>query len=165
MLLSRASILAAAMVALSSCRVAPPRDVDADRAAVLSAHERILEAHRTKNLDDWLALETDTQIVGANGELRFVTRDERIPTRRSYLASATFTSYRDLRPPIVRVADDGSIAWLFAQVEIQGTRAADVGPPKPIDDVWVWIELYERHGDDWLLVGNVSSLRPHEPER
>lgn len=149
----------------TGCRFHAARHSDADRNALLRTHEQILAAHRAGDVEAWLALEIDEQVVAGRGEITFPTKAERRESLQRYLSAAHFTSYRDVRAPIVRVSDDGSLGWVIAQVEVTGTLARDGELPEPIDDVWAWIELYERKGDRWQLIGNVSSARPSHANR
>lgn len=122
-------------------------------------HRQILESHKTDDLDAWLALEADEIIVGSRGEIRSSRKAERAGQRREYLAQTEFSVYRDVREPIVQLASDGSLGWLYAQVEVVGTRSGPEGP-EPVHDQWAWIELYERGLEGWRLVGNVSTPKP-----
>ncbi len=86
-----------------------------------------------------------------------------------------FSTYRDLAPPIVRLADDLSQGWLMAQVEVAGTQRTAAGE-ETFRSVWAWVELFERDEDGtwsgaaierdedgtWLWVGNVSNAQPPE---
>ncbi|HXV14621.1 MAG TPA: hypothetical protein VEC56_10505 [Candidatus Krumholzibacteria bacterium] len=145
-------------VVFGACAPKAPVDLAAEREALLALHERILDAHRTDNLDDWLALEADTVVVGSRGELFRSPKSESAGMRRNYLAAAEFSAYRDLQPPIVHVSGDGSLGWVFAQVEIVGRYL--VPDTTSIHDVWAWVELYERRPEGWRLVGNVSTAKP-----
>ncbi len=145
--------------ALAGCASEAPADAAAERAALRALHEQILAAHRTDDVDAWLALEADTLVVGNRGELTYTTRAERGELRRRYLAATEFSVYRDVQPPIVHVSDDASSGWVFAQVEIVGT-SGEAPDTTSIHDVWTWVELYERHPEGWRLVGNVSTARP-----
>ena len=87
-------------------------------------------------------------------------KEKKDTMREPYLASTSFRTYRDLRSPVIRVSDDGSLGWLIAEVEVQGTQIGEEGVETPVDAVWAWIELYQRDGEDWRLVGNVSNRRP-----
>ena len=72
----------------------------------------------------------------------------------------TFSVYRDVVPPVVRLADDLSQGWLMAQVEIEGTQRTAEGE-ESFRSVWAWVELFERGEDGtWLWVGNVSNAQP-----
>ncbi len=145
-----------------ACPASKPIDLAAERAALMAMHRQILEAHKNDDLDAWLALEAEEVIVGSRGELRSSRKSERAQQRREYLAQTEFTVYRDLREPIVQVAEDASLGWLYAQVEIQGSQTGASGP-EPIHDTWAWIETYEKRPEGWRLVGNVSNVKPQAP--
>jgi hypothetical protein len=142
-----------------ACSADAPVDLDAERAALLALHEQILTSHRTDDVDGWLALEADTLLTGNRGDLEYSNKAERAEGRRQYLAATEFTVYRDMQPPVARVSADGSLGWVFAQVEIVGERVAATDTIA-IHDVWTWIELYARRPEGWRLVGNVSTAKP-----
>jgi hypothetical protein len=60
----------------------------------------------------------------------------------------------------VTVSADGSLGWLIAQVEVIGERKNADGSSEPINDIFAWIELYEKRSGRWTGVGNVSNVRP-----
>ncbi len=131
----------------------------AAEAELLAAHERILAAHRERDVEAWLALEADDYVSANGGEIRFPTKRERRAARQPYLESTTFTTYRDARPPMVGISDDGTSGWLIAQVETAGTRTLADGRQQALEAVYAWIELYRRVDGRWLVVGNVSNTR------
>ncbi len=143
------------IVAAAACRPAAGGDAD----IILGIHERILQAHRARDASAWTDLEADTVVVASRGRIFESPRAERLAIRQQYLGSTRFSVYRDLRPPIVQVARDGSQAWLFANVEVVAHRDT-AGATDSTHTIWAWIELYERRGGRWLLVGNVSNERP-----
>ena len=107
-----------------------------------------------------MAIEAQEGYVSANGgTVRFPAAQARRTQRTAYLASTTFSTYADLRPPIVRVSEDGSLGWVIAEVEIVGESRGEDGEPRAFQDVWAWIELYERTEDGWRMTGNVSNRR------
>ena len=131
----------------------------ADEEALLGLHETLIQAHVENRLDLWMALEAE-EIVSVNGgTVSFPSAEERRAGRAAYLRDATFSEYRDVRPPIVRISDDGSLGWLIAEVRVTGELRAPDGTARPFDDVWAWIELYERRDGEWKLVGNASNNR------
>ncbi len=142
-------------------RVGCAADADAVFAegALLVLHEKVLESHRTGDLESWMALEADDYVSANNGAVSFPSTAERKAARETYLGSTTFTVYRDLRPPIVRISRDGTLGWVVAEVEVRGTQVSE-GAKTEIEAVWAWIELYEKRSGIWKLVGNVSSRRP-----
>jgi hypothetical protein len=137
-----------------ACETSQPDHV----TAIQAIHSAILRAHREGDPEGWTALEADTVTVASRGELFLASRAERLDQRRAYLGSTRFSVYRDIQPPLVRVAGDGSQAWLFANVEVVAHNASGAGDST--HTIWAWIELYEHRKGKWLLVGNVSNERP-----
>lgn len=133
---------------------------DAEEARLLALHEVVLEAHRTGDIDAWLDLEADEYVSANGGTVSFPTKAERVAARAPYLASTTFHTYQDIRPPVVQVSADGTLGWLIAEVEVRGTQVTEDGSSAEIEAVWAWIELYRKEAGEWKLVGNVSNRRP-----
>ena len=102
------------------------------------------------------------QLVAGRGRVFFPTAAQRRAQREGYFGRTEFSVYRDLVPPIVRLADDLSQGWLIARVEVAGTQRTAKGE-EAFRSVWAWIELYERdRGGAWTRVGNVSNAQPRE---
>ena len=147
----------AAILSLAiGCTAAP--DLEAGAAELRTLHERVLEAHRTGDVDSWMTLEADEYVSANGGVITFPTAADRRAAREAYLSSTTFTVYRDLRPPVVRLSADATLGWLIAEVELRGTQVSDSGQT-PVVAIWAWIELYEKDSGTWRLVGNVSNRR------
>jgi hypothetical protein len=157
----RTLLLAAALTG-AACTTAeaaaPACDASAAEAALLAAHAEILRAHREDDVDAWMALEADEQVVGNRGRISRSTADERRPGREAYLASAEFERYEDAVPPVVRVADDCSMGWVLVEVVASGVSRAEDGTEEPIDWRASWVELYDMTDAGWRLVGNVSNF-------
>lgn len=134
---------------------------DAEVAEILKLHEGALAAHRANDIDALLGPESDVEyVLGSRGEVFFPTREERAAQLGPYLAQTKFTRYEDLIPPVVRVSDDATLAWLVCQVRVEGTRTMPSGETHPVDSTWAWIELYEKRDGKWVRAGNLSSMKP-----
>ncbi|MDJ0916878.1 MAG: hypothetical protein QNJ05_03875 [Woeseiaceae bacterium] len=133
---------------------------DSDIATLKAMHENVLEFHRQGKLEAWLAQEADVVVSANRGQVSFSSADERRARREPYLSSTTFDVYRDLREPVVKVSDDGTLGWVIAEVEMKGSSLSESGERVAFEAVWAWIELYEKQGGAWKAVGNVSNRRP-----
>jgi hypothetical protein len=136
---------------------APACDVEGATRTLRAMHQAVIAHHLNDNVDAWMGMEAETLIVGSRGELG-VSGPERAAQRRAYLGATSFDYYRDMTPPIVRVADDCSLGWVMVQVEASGTRRGEDGAETPIAFQSSWIELYERVEGQWRAVGNVSNF-------
>ena len=76
-----------------------------------------------------------------------------------YLNNTTFTEYRDLQEPIIGFSKDGSVAWSIVQVKVAGKRTIENGAERDLDFTCAWITLYERQGDKWLRLTEVSNFK------
>ncbi len=148
------------LVALTTSGCVTIETVDSDIAALKAMHENVLEFHRQGNLEAWLAEEADVVVSANRGQISFTSAEERRARREPYLSSTTFDVYRDLREPVVKVSDDGTLGWVIAEVEMKGSSLSDSGERVPFEAIWAWIELYEKQGGAWKAVGNVSNRRP-----
>lgn len=146
--------------------VTPAFSTDADEKRnqdveeILRLHNELIEAHKVGDVDKLLAPEPEQIITVNRGEVLFENKSERIPQFKQYLEDTEFSAYRDLIDPLVRVSKDGTLGWLIAQVKIAGTRTYDVGESKSFDNVWAWIELYEKKNGRWYRIGDVSNVKP-----
>jgi len=127
---------------------------------LLRLHGELLEAHLTGDVDRWMAIESEHYVSANGGRVTFPGLAVRRSGRADYLEGAEFEVYRDVREPIVRVSEDGSLGWLIAEVEIRGTSSGPEQEPESFHDIWAWVELYEHTAAGWRLVGNVSNRRP-----
>lgn len=135
-------------------------DLARDEGEIRALHGDLLRAHREADLAGWLSKEAEDYVQVNRGEITFPSKEDRSARLGPYLDQTTFTEYRDLLEPLVRISPDGMMGWLLCQVRIAGTRVLETGEAYPVDSVWAWIELYEKREGRWLRVGDVSNVRP-----
>ena len=151
------SIGAAAMFVAFATNPASAQQTDS--IALLSMHDRILEAHRTNNLESWMAIEASDFLSINGGRVSAPTVQQRFTGRHAYLQASKFEIYQDRRPPVIRVSADGTLGWVIAEVEVKGIETEN-GATKPFHDIWAWVELYQKVNGYWKMVGNASNRRP-----
>ena len=131
-----------------------------DEQILKDIHRELVDAHIEGDLDKWMSMESAYGYASVNGgRVTFPSLEERRERRASYIGTATYTIYRDLQEPTVRISDDGTLGWLIAEVELEGAIPGDDGEINSFHDIWAWIELYEKTDDGWKIVGNVSNKR------
>lgn len=151
--------IALTIAILVSPVVLSAQEARVDVTELETIHAELIRAH-VENLPDlWMSLESADYVSANGGAISFPSVADRRARRTAYLDAASFTRYRDLRDPVVRISDDGSLGWLIAEVEIAGTLPAADGSREEFAQVWAWVELYENTDDGWKLVGNVSNSR------
>ena len=150
-------LLALALLCLPCLGAAQSRPSDESQLRTL--HAQLIQAHIEGKVDQWMAIEADSFVSINRGQITFPGFAERRKRRAAYLREASFSLYRDLRTPIVRISVDGSLGWLIAEVEVEGTMPRPEGGRSSFHDIWAWIELYEKTEVGWRLIGNASNQR------
>jgi hypothetical protein len=130
-----------------------------DVADLLALHEKVMQAHRVTDIDMLMEDAAADYIVVNRGEVLYPSLEERKLRLGEYFAITQFDKYEDSIPPVVKVSDDGSLAWLIARVSVSGVQDIS-GNSHSIEFVSAWIELYENRNGQWIQVGNVSNFKP-----
>jgi hypothetical protein len=150
-----------AVLALTLLACSPEaRSGSGDEERLRALHEEVLRAHRESDIDLLLDAEEDAYVIASEGQVSHPDRNARRGSLGPYLEATRFSVYRDQIPPVVKVAKDGSLGWVIAQIEAKGEQTAPDGTVVPVDFVSSWIELYEKRGGRWVRVGNVSNFKP-----
>ena len=150
-------ILALVTVTVIGCQSSP--DVDALRTEILELHKAAIEAHWNKDVNFFEKDISEDYFSVGHGEIHKPTKEEITAQFSSYLNNTTFTEYRDLREPMIGFSKDGSTAWSIVQVKVAGKRAMDDGSEQDLDFTCAWITLYERQGETWIRLGDVSTFK------
>jgi hypothetical protein len=130
-----------------------------DEAALRARHAKGIQAHRESN-PGLLFEDASEDFIEANrGAITRPTIEERRARFAAYLGSTTFSEYRDLVEPVVKVSKDGTLGWVIVQVQARGVRTTGNGKKEPLEFVGAWIELYEKREGRWVSVGNVSNFK------
>jgi hypothetical protein len=129
------------------------------KAEIRDLHRITIDAHWEKDVDFFVRDLAEGYFSVGGGEIRHPTVEQIRAQFTDYLTSTTFSEYRDLREPIVGISQDGSLAWSLVEVKVAGVRKLADGSERVLDFICAWITLYQREGDKWLRMGEVSSFR------
>jgi len=151
-------IVTIATAFLSYVSTAWSQQIEDDHSKILAEHERIIAAHLMRDVEGMLEGAADDYILVNRGEVTYPTVDERRQRFSHYFKITVFSEYKDLISPIIHISDDGTAAWLIAQVEVSGKQESP-GGEQPLHFVSAWIELYEKRDGKWVQTGNVSNFR------
>ena len=144
----------------SGCRSGP--NFDELRTEILDLHKKTIDAHWKKDIDFFVKDISDDYFSVDNGEIRKPTKEEITARFSDYLKRTTFREYRNLQEPIIGFSKDGSLAWSIVRIKVAGRSSRDDGSESELDFSCAWITLYERRGNGWLRLGEVSSFQSRD---
>ncbi len=155
----RSALIVIIITAILSCiSSAWSQQIDGDHSIILAEHKRIIDAHLMRDVEGMLEGAAEDYVLVNRGEISYPTIDERRQRFSNYFSVTDFAEYKDLIPPIIHVSDDGTTAWLIAQVEVIGKQESPEGD-QSLHFVSAWIELYEKRDGIWVQTGNVSNFK------
>jgi hypothetical protein len=127
------------------------------KSEILALHKALIDAHLNKDVDFLVRDLCEDFVSVSRGEIGRPTKEEVRESFSDYLNNTTFTEYRDLCEPIVGFSRDGSLAWSIVQVKVAGRRRMSDGSEREMDSTWAWLTLYERQGEKWIRLVEVST--------
>ncbi len=134
-------------------------DLEALRREILRLHEAEIEAHWRKDVEFFARDISENYLAVAAGDVGRPTAEEIRGRFSNYLGNTTFAEYKDSAEPIVGFSKDGSMAWAVFQIKVVGKRTMDDGAERELNFTCAWITLYERQGDRWMRLADVSTFK------
>ena len=146
------------LISILSCHKQP--DLDSLRAEILEMHRSFIQAHLDKDAE-FIADPTSPDYLSvSNGLVKNIDAVEMEKMLSEYLNTTEFSEYKEVAEPVIGISRDGSIAWAVVQVRVAGTQTNPDGSSSTYDTLWAWLSLFQRDGDKWIRIVDVSTNRP-----
>jgi hypothetical protein len=130
---------------------------------LLKIHESDRRAHFETSANRIMEHATDEFISVSNGRVQQTTRAENLKFFEEYFKGAKYYEWDDLEPPIVRVSNDASMAWMIVRTRVRRVQTQSGGEAMERRFVYAGIMAYEKNGGRWVRVANVSTFEPQAP--
>ena len=134
-------------------------DLEREKAELLEIHKADRRAHFSTDVELLLSRSSDDFITVSEGKVYRVKRAESKAMFNEYFKDATYHEWDDLEPPIVRVSNDASMAWMIVRTKVRRTQKTSTGQEIEESFVYAGIMTYERRDGKWRRVANVTTLQ------
>jgi hypothetical protein len=135
-------------------------ELQTDEQKLLRMHRKGMDDHLAETINELQSIRNDSVIIVSRGEIYTMDSTAFDGGMLRIMNSRDHYSYNDLIRPIVKISDDGSLAWVIVQVSANGiVFNGDDKENLPLDFTSAWIELYEKKKGKWYMVGNVSNFK------
>ncbi len=142
----------------SAAAAAQKVDLEKERAALLEVHKTDRRAHFETDVELLLKHSAEEFIYVGNGKISRSTRAEMKSSFEDYFKNAKYYEWDDVEPPIVRISDDASMAWMIVRNKVRRTQKLDSGEVKERAFVYAGIMTYEKRQGKWVRIANVSTF-------
>lgn len=127
---------------------------------LMQLHEQARVAHLSKNAGLLVSTFAEGFINIADGKITKPTKEESLRRFQTYLDRSVFLEWDDLSPPIVRVSEDATMAYVIVHKRVR-LKAASEKDDSPIETtVFGWMETYEKRDGKWALTAIASTKEP-----
>jgi hypothetical protein len=133
-------------------------DLEAARRELLALHESDRRAHFTADAGLLASSAGESLLTVSRGALERVTPAAERRRFEEYFRGARYEAWDDLEPPVVRVSDDGSMAWIVSRLRVKRTAPAPDGALQERSFVYAGIMTYARRDGRWTRTANVSTF-------
>ena len=133
-------------------------DIEREAQTLLGMHEQSRAAHFATDVEAAIADLAGDQIIVRDGAVRRMTVGDLRQTMVGYFAGATFHEWDDIEPPMVKVSDDASIAWMITNTKVRLTKVGEDGSEFEMAFVYAGILTYEKRDGRWVRTTNVSTF-------
>ena len=148
-------LVAMAWLSISSCKSKPGPAKEEQAIRELLKQER--EAHFDRNADLFVSEFSDSMISVNKG---LVTKNSIAENKKrigTYFGKVKFIKWDDIAEPVVKVSDDGTLAYAIVQKQVVLSYPDSLG--KTIVDTtdYAWISIYRKSGNEWKVEANAST--------
>lgn len=127
--------------------------------ALLEIHRKERQAHFDTDAALLLAHSGDEFIYVGNGAISRSSMADQRAMFEDYFKGATYHEWDDLEPPIVRVSNDATMAWVITRTKVRRTTQVEgSGETRETQFVYAGIMTYEKQDGRWVQVANVSTF-------
>lgn len=137
-----------------------PTEFQNDEQQLIKLHRMIMDGHLSESKDFFNPIVADSFTVVSSGEVFVNEGNAANEQMNKILSNRNYLVYDDLIRPMVKISDDGSLAWVIVQVYAKGIRYNEkLETIGSMEFTSAWIELYEKMDGKWKKMGNVSNFK------
>ncbi len=139
----------------------PPSIAAVKELMLLQQQERM--AHFDKDAKLLVSTFAENFINVSAGKINRPTREESISRLQAYFDRSEFLEWDDISPPVIRVSQDASMAYVLVHKRVRLKAKNAKGDLEEETTIFAWMETYEKQNGNWALTA-VTSTRAQAAE-
>src|SRR3954471_23892857 len=141
----------------ASTSAEPSADLEKEKAELLRIHKSDRESHFKTDVDRLLENSPEEFISVGRGKISRSSKDDARKMFTGYFRDAKYYEWDDVEEPIIRISNDGSIAWMITRTRVRRVQKKPDGAEQEEKFVYAGIMTYEKRDGHWVRVANVST--------
>jgi sulfatase modifying factor 1 len=127
---------------------------------ILRMHYRDRAAHFNRDAAYIFSNFADEYFSIGNGRLNVPDREAGRKRLQAYFDASTFIEWDDVTPPVIRISDDGSMAYVLVHKRVRLLDKNDGG--KEEIEIFAWNMTMRKIGGKWRVTSTTSTRTPED---
>lgn len=127
---------------------------------LLELHNQSRAAHFNRDAKLLVSKFADDFTNVGNGKIQQPTREASLNRFQNYLNNSTFLEWDDITPPVIRVSEDVTMAYVIVHKKVRLLAKDASGKEKEEIEIFAWISIYRKIGGKWKLTVVASTNTP-----
>lgn len=137
-------------------------DMAAEQTKILEMHRAQRAYHFNKDAEAFVDQLADDFISVNRGEVSMPSYDESRSRYQNYFNSVEFVQWDDIRDPVIRFSDDGSMAYTVVQKKVVVRFINEEGERAEESTRFAWTSIYRKKNGNWQIEHVASTSGPSE---
>lgn len=138
----------------------PPKVVAMNE--LLELHKQGRVAHFNRDAKMLVSGFADDFTEISNGKIRKPSRETSLNRFQNYLNNSTFLEWDDITPPVIKLSDDATMAYVLVHKKVRLLAKNESGKETEETEVFAWAEIHRKIKGEWKLVAVVSTNTPEK---
>lgn len=138
----------------------PPKVVAMNE--LLELHKQGRVAHFNRDAKLLVSTFADDFTDIRNGKINKPSRETSLARFQNYLNNSTFIEWDDIAPPVIRVSDDATLAYVLVHKKVRLLAKTENGTEIEETEIFAWIATYRKIKGEWRLTAIVSTNTPEK---
>jgi len=125
-------------------------------------HKQGRVAHFTRDAKMLVSGFADDFTSISNGKISKPSREASFKRFQNYLNNSTFIEWDDITPPVIKVSDDATLAYVLVHKKVRLLAKDESGKEAEETEIFAWAALYRKIKGEWKLTAVVSTNTPEK---
>lgn len=145
------------VILLFSCKQKAGFDKSKEIRAIESLLAMERKAHFDRDIDLFMSEFSDDMISVNKGEVFVAAPQENKERIGNYFRSVKFIKWDDVKRPLIRFSNDGSLAYAIIQKQVIVSYPDNLGKTLIDTTDYAWTSIYRKQKGEWKVECNVST--------
>ncbi len=139
-------------------------DIEKATREILELHNQQRDFHFQKMAPEFASLLSENHISVNRGSVNTPTIEENTHRFQNYFDNVAFVKWDDIKPPVIRFSEDGSLAYTIVEKEVVVKYKNEEDQEILESTLFAWVAIYKKYGKEWKIDCVASTNKASEEQ-